>query len=119
MIAWILSTQSEYSVERVSNISPDVNRLALSLSQDLIHSVSRGRIKIPKNVALPMTVKSLTGNVELKTLLNRFGYGLSFSQVEEVEAAQAEMQIAKQRHGVLVPSVCYPYQLCTSCILLG
>ena len=38
MMAWILSTQSEYSVERVSNISPDINRLALSLSQDLIHS---------------------------------------------------------------------------------
>lgn len=108
MMVWILSTQSEYSVERVSNISPDVNRLALSLSQDLIHSVSRGRIKTPKHVTLPMTVKSLTGNVELITILNRFGHGLSYSQVEEVETALAEMQIAKQQNGVLVPSVCYP-----------
>ena len=109
MMTWILSTQSEYSVKRVSNISPDVNRLALSLSQDLIHSVSRGSIKTPKNVALPMTVKSLAGNVELKTILNRFGHGLSYSQVEEVETALVEMQIAKQQHGVLVTSVCYPY----------
>lgn len=108
LMAWILSTQSEYSVERVSNISPDVNRLALSLSQDLIHSVSRGRIKTPKHIVLPMTVKSLTGNVELITILNRFGHGLSYSQVEEVETALAEMQIAKQQNGVLVPSVCYP-----------
>lgn len=30
-MAWILSTQSEYSVERVSNISPEVHHLALSL----------------------------------------------------------------------------------------
>ena len=77
MMAWILSTQSEYSAERVSNISPDVNRPALSLSQDLIHSVSRGRIKTPKHIVLPMTVKSLTGNVELITILNTFGHGLS------------------------------------------
>ena len=104
MMAWILSTQSEYSVERVSNISPDVNRLALSLSQDLIHSVSQ----TPKHIVLPMTAKSLTGNVELITILNRFGHGLSYSQVEEVETALAEMQIARQQNGVLVPSVCYP-----------
>ena len=60
----------KYSVERVSNISPDVNRLALSLSQDLIHSVSRGHIKTPKHIVLLMTVKSLTGNVELITLFS-------------------------------------------------
>ena len=108
MMAWILSTQSEYSVERVSNISPYINRLALSLSQDLIHSVSRGRIKTPKHIVLPMTVKSLTGNVELITILNRFRHGLSYSQVDEVETALAEMQIAKQQNGVLLPSVCIP-----------
>ena len=34
MMVWILSTKSEYSVERVSDISPGVHRLALSLSQD-------------------------------------------------------------------------------------
>ena len=48
MMAWILSTKSEDSVERVSDISPEVHRLALSLSQDLIHSATRGPIKTPK-----------------------------------------------------------------------
>lgn len=43
MKAWILSTKCEYSVERVSGISLEVHRLALSLSQDLIHSATRGR----------------------------------------------------------------------------
>ena len=108
MMAWILSTKSEYSVDRVSDISPEVHRLALSLSQDLIHSATRGRIKTPKHVVLPMTVKSLTGNVELITILNRFGHVLSYSQIEEVETALAEMQIAKRQNGVFVPSVCYP-----------
>ena len=55
-----------------------------------------------------MTVKSLTGNVELITILNRFGHGLSYSQVEEVETALAETQIAKQQNGVFVPSACHP-----------
>ena len=41
-------------------------------------------------------------------VLNRFGHGLSYSQVEEVETALAEMQITKQQNGFLVPSVCYP-----------
>lgn len=79
MMAWILSSQSGYSVERVSNLPSNVHRLVLSLCQDLIHSVSRGCIKTPKHVVLPMTVKSLTGNVELITVLNRFGHGLSYS----------------------------------------
>ena len=37
MMAWILSSQSEYYVERISEISPDVHRLTVSLSEDLIH----------------------------------------------------------------------------------
>ena len=104
MMAWILSSQSEYSVERVSNLSPNVHRIVLSFCQDLIHAVSRARIKTPKHVVLPMTVKSLTGNVELITILNRFGHGFSYSQIEEVETALAETQIGKQGNGVFVPS---------------
>ena len=108
MMACVLSTKSEYSVERVSDISPEVHRLALSLSQELKDSATRGRIKTPKHVVLTMTVNSLTGNVELITILNRFGHGLSYSQTEEVETALAEMQIAKRQNGVFVSSVCYP-----------
>lgn len=108
MMPWILSSQSDYSVERVSNLSPNVHRIVLSLCQDLIHAVSRGRIKTPKHVVLPMTVKSLTGNVELITILNRFGHGLSYSQIEEAETGLAKTQIAKQGNGVFVPSACHP-----------
>ena len=79
MMAWILSPQSEYSEERVSEISPDVHRLIVSLSQDLIHCVRRGRMKTPKHVVLPMTVKGTTGSVELITILNQFGHSLSYS----------------------------------------
>ena len=105
MLAWICSS-SEYSSTRVSDVAPNIHRVILSLAQDLVYSVSRGRIKTPKHVTLPMTVKSLTGNAELITILNRFGHGISYSQVEELETSLAEREIQKQRNGILVPSTC-------------
>lgn len=61
---------------------------------------------MPKHVTLPLTVKSLTGNPELVTILNRFGHALSYSQIEELETALAEREIAKEQHGIIVPSAC-------------
>ena len=108
MLAWILTSDTGFSMERVTNVPNHVHRWILSLGQDLIHCVSRGRNKTPKHVLLPMTVKSLTGNAELVTLLNRFGHGLSYSQIEELETAIAEQQLKNVRDGVLLPSVCSP-----------
>lgn len=105
MLAWICST-SEYSNTRVCDVAPDVHRVIISLAHDFIHTVSRGRIKTPKHVTLPLTVKSLTGNAELITILNRLGHGLSYSQVEELETALAEREIERQQNGILVPSTC-------------
>ena len=106
MFAWMISSKKDYSEKRISDVSPDVHRLVLSLSQDVIHCVSRGRIKTPKHVALPLTVKSLTGSAETVTILNRFGHGLSYTQIEELETALAERELERQREGVLLPSVC-------------
>ena len=47
-----------------------------------------------------MKVKSLTGNAELVTLLHRFGHGLSYSQIEELEIAIAEQQITRDEEDV-------------------
>lgn len=55
-----------------------------------------------------MTVESLTENAKLVTLLNRFGQGLSYSQIEELETAIAEQQITNLCSGVLLPTVCNP-----------
>ena len=108
MLAWILSSKARFSTARVSNISSKVHRLVLSLAQDLIHCVSRGRIKTPKHVLLPTTVKSLTGNAEVISILNRFGHGLSYSQIEELETSMAEVQITKEQGGIFIPSSCSP-----------
>ena len=106
MLAWISSSDVEYCNKRVCGVSPDVHRIVLSLAQDLIHCVSRGRIKTPKHVTLPLTVKSLTGNAELVTILNRFGHALSYSQIEELETALAEKEIEKEQDGIVVPGSC-------------
>ena len=108
MLAWILTSHTEFSTERVSNLPNHVHRWILSLGKDLIHCGSRGRTKTPKYVLLPTAVKSLTGNAELVTLLNRLGHGLSYSQIEELETAIAEQQITNLRNSVLLPTVCSP-----------
>ena len=72
MLAWILTSDTEFSTERVTNLPNHVHHWILSLGQDLIHCVSRGRTKTPRHVLLPMTVKSLTENAELVTLLRYF-----------------------------------------------
>ena len=119
MLAWILISDTEFNAERVTNLPHHVHRWILSLGQDLIHCVSRGRTKTPKHVLLPMKVKSLTGNAELVTLLNRFCHGLSYSQIEELETAIAGQQISNLRNGVLLPIANRVQSQCSCHFLLG
>ena len=100
MLAWILTSDTEFSTEQITNLPNHVHRWIISLGQDLIHCVSRGCTKTPQHVLLPMTVKSLTRNAELVTLLHRFGHGLSYSQIEELETAIAEQQITRDEEDV-------------------
>lgn len=108
MLVWLLHPKAQYSSKRVLNVPQHIHRTVLSLAQDMIHCVSKGRIKTPKHVALPVAVKSLTGSSEAVTILNRFGHGLSYSQIEELETAIAEKEIERESDGVLLPSVCIP-----------
>ena len=57
MLAWILTSDTEFSTEQITNLPNHVHRWIISLGQDLIHCVSRGCTKTPKHVLLPMTVK--------------------------------------------------------------
>ena len=42
---------------------------------------------MPKHLTLPMTVRHLTGNAEVATILNRYGHGQSYSRTLELETA--------------------------------
>ncbi|KAG1698120.1 Zinc finger protein 233 [Nymphon striatum] len=67
--------------------SERVQRITISFNQDVVYVVTNGLEKTPKHVLLPYTIKSLTGNVELIHTLNRFGYGISYSKLEELDTA--------------------------------
>ena len=75
----------------------------LSMAQDLLYCTRGGRVKTPKHVLLPLTVQHLTKNTELLTLINKFGHGMSRSQIEEMETALAEQALAAEE-GVPLPS---------------
>lgn len=47
-------------------LSSRLNRFIHSVSQDFMFAVSGGSSTIPKHILLPWTVKTLTGNVDLK-----------------------------------------------------
>ena len=48
-----------------------------SIAADLVYTITSGRIKMPKHVLLPFSIKSLTGNVEVIHILNRLGHGIA------------------------------------------
>jgi len=68
---------------------------------------------VPKHVALPLTVKNLTGSKEVVTLLNRYGHGISYDQVLQIETTLAEEQL--KSNGVVVPKTIKPNVFSTFC----
>ena len=63
-------------------------------------------MKTPKHVSLPFLVKSKTGSIEIITVLNKLGHGISYSQLEEMETGIAEVQMKTVEHGTLSPCNC-------------
>ncbi len=67
-----------------------------SMAQDLIYTVTAGRVKTPKSLLLQCVVKSLTNNAEIITILNRLGHGVSYSTLSEMLTENA-YKIADQQ----------------------
>ena len=59
-------------------LNPRTPQFRFSLVQDLIYNVSEGRVKIPKSISFPCTIKNLTNNTELVNVVNRLGHGVSY-----------------------------------------
>ena len=100
--------QTLLSGDNDNNTGPSmkISRLINSFSQDLIYAVSGGMWKTAKHILLPWSVKTLTGNVELISLLNRLGHGISYSKLEEIETALCLQKI--ESDGGLLPSKTNP-----------
>ena len=74
-------------IDAIFKNQPD--RLKLSIMQDLVYKVTRGRVKTPKNVHLPSTVKYLTNNTELINIQNKLGHGICYSLLMEIQTEEA------------------------------
>ena len=81
-----------------------VQRLMKSFAQDLVFGVTRGRIKPPKQILLSYAVKTLTNNVELVSILNRYGHGTSYSQLEEINTALCLQKMATTKSEIPLPA---------------
>ena len=89
---------------------PKIERLCDSFSQDLIYAVTNGQTKPPKHILLSYGVKALTGNVELIQILNKFGHGISYSQLEENDTALClqKLNVTSNRN-MLIPQSIKPH----------
>ena len=83
--------------------------LVQSVSQDLLYAVTCGKYKPPKHFLPPYAVKTLTGNVEMIQTLNRFGHGVSYSQLEENETALCLQELASEPQKVALPTSIRPH----------
>ena len=84
---------------------PEDERRVLMLGQDMVHAVTRGRVKTPKHVGLAVTLHHITGSKQIVTLLNRMGHCISYDDVEVVDTSLAQEIITKsEESGVVIPS---------------
>ena len=76
ILAWVLygnSGDGAVSDEKLT-LSDTNNRHVMSIAQDMLHVVSNGRVKTPKHVVLPLTVRHLMRSSQLVEILNHFVY---------------------------------------------
>ena len=101
--------------EPVQQPPTSTHRRVLSIGQDMIFCASKGKMKTPKHVALPIALKHLTGSSQAVTILNRFGHVMSESQLEEVETAFAEKHLSQSGQGEVIPANIVPSSYITLC----
>ena len=65
-----------------------------SFGQDLTYATTCGQHKPPKPILLPYAVKTLPWSAELIKPINRFGHGISYSQMWENDTALCLQKLA-------------------------
>ena len=86
-----------------------VQRLIKSFAEDLVFGVTRRMIKPPKQIRLSYAVKTLTNNVELVSILNRYDHGISHSQLEEINTALCMQKMATTTSEISLPANIQPH----------
>ncbi|XP_071817001.1 uncharacterized protein [Apostichopus japonicus] len=66
-----------------------------SISQDILFAHYRGRVATPKHVALGVSIRHLSKNVQILGMMNRFGHSVSLSYLQELDTAIANEVVKK------------------------
>ena len=94
------------SLDSESSSTERTIRLKESFAQDIVVSVTNGVVKTPKRVLFPSVVKALCNNTEIVKLINKYGHGVSYDLVEEIETEYALKVIKEQRENrVVIPPI--------------
>ena len=85
--------------------SSRVSCLRLSFSEDLIYVMTYVKIKIPKSMLFPNAIKSLTNNTELINITHKYGHGILYTILEELDTEYALLQLNQREEtgGVVFP----------------
>ena len=116
-LLWLIAEETEHDDITCQPVTTkrDIERKVLSIGQDLLYNVSRGRTKTPKHVSLAMTVKNLTGSSQVVSLLNRFGHTVSYNELLHIESEIASKEISRTQEGVLIPENIQPQTFTSLC----
>ena len=83
-------------------LNPRTSRFKFSLAQNLVYTVTEGRVKTPKSILFPCTIKTLINNTELVNVVNRLGYGVSYTALMELFTENAHKVYGEQLERPLV-----------------
>lgn len=70
-------------------IPPPLHRKVISLCQDLVFAIGRGKIQTPKSLVLGLALRHLAGNKTISQIISRFGHCSSYDTVLRLETAMA------------------------------
>lgn len=99
------------SADKRCQDSSNKKRFVQSYSQDVIHSVTNGRIKTAKHITLAMALKSLTSSRNVVDIINRYGHCCSYTVTEELETEAT--YFASSRSQVCPDDIVRKPNLCT------
>jgi hypothetical protein len=86
-----------------TNISEADECCVLAICQDIMFCASQGRSKIPKHIALAMSLQN--GSKQMITMLNRMGHCISYNETESLDTSLANEVLSKSAEfGAVIPS---------------
>ena len=105
LIRQVICPSDQPDVSSATQKQLEDERKVLSVAQDVIHSASSSKVKLPKHISLAMAIHHLTGSKVLITLLNCMSHCSSYDEVQAVDTSLAiEVTALVEQMGTIIPS---------------